>query len=359
MNTDHLLQILELKVLGNTLGIYLFALFLFIAAVVILKFSERIIIRRIKKLPHYSSNHLESFAVEMTESRIIPLLYLMAFYMAVTQISLSPELSRFIHAIMVIGAAYHVTQFMLAVSMFAIEEIGLKRQKLQEKAAALRSILGILRIGVWGMGIVFVLDNLGFNVAAVLAGLGIGGIAVALAAQTILGDLFNYFVIFFDKPFFIGDSIVIGDKAGTIEHIGIKTTRLRALSGEQIIMSNTLLTSSQVHNHKRMSERRVLFKLGVTYETPSEMLKEIPLMIRSIIEKIPKTRFDRAHFQSYGDFSLNFEVVYFALTPDYNLHMDIQEQINLAIKEGFDRKKINFAYPTQTVYEHKIPPSLS
>jgi small-conductance mechanosensitive channel len=186
-----------------------------------------------------------------------------------------------------------------------------------------------------------------------VAGLGIGGIAVALAAQAILGDLFSYFVIFFDRPFEIGDFIIIGDFMGSIEHIGIKTTRIRSLGGEQLVFSNTDLTNSRIRNYKRMEKRRVVFKLGIVYQTTTSQVKEVPGIIKTAIENVQDTVFDRAHFATYGDFSLDFEVVYYVLSGDYNKYMDIQQDINFEIKEEFEKRGIEFAYPTQTLFLEK------
>ena len=180
--------------------------------------------------------------------------------------------------------------------------------------------------------------------------MGIGGIAIALAAQTILGDLFSYFVIFFDRPFQIGDFIIVEDNMGTIEYIGIKTTRIRTLSGEQLICSNTYLTNSRIHNYKRMEERRIVFKLGVTYQTTSEIVKEIPVIVKEIIESTKDVRLDRGHFSGFGDFSLDFEFVYYILSADYNVFMDKQQEIYHRILCRFESEKIDFAYPTQTLY---------
>jgi len=208
----------------------------------------------------------------------------------------------------------------------------------------------IANILIWAVGILMLLDNLGYNVTTIVAGLGIGGIAVALAAQNILGDLFNYFVIFFDRPFEVGDYITIDDKKGTVEYIGIKTTRFKSIGGEQLVLSNSDLTKSRLHNFKRMERRRVVFNLGVTYQTKADQLREIPVLIKNIIESHAKTVFDRAHFATYGSYSLNFEVVYFVESPDFNEYMDIHQSVNLKIFEAFAARNIEFAYPTQTVF---------
>ncbi len=214
----------------------------------------------------------------------------------------------------------------------------------------LRGVTTILNIFIWVLGFVFLMDNLGFNVSTVIAGLGVGGIAVALAAQAILGDLFAYFVIFFDRPFEIGDFIIVGDKLGSVEYIGLKTTRIRSLGGEQLVFSNKDLTDSRIHNYKKMERRRVVFSIGVIYQTTAEQLEMIPKMVRKIIEDQEDIVFDRGHFARYGDSSLDFEFVYYVIGADYNKYMDIQQAINLNMFKEFENKGIEFAYPTRTLF---------
>ena len=203
---------------------------------------------------------------------------------------------------------------------------------------------------VWITGVLFMLDNLGFRISTVIAGLGIGGIAIALAAQAILGDLFGYFVILFDRPFEIGDFIIVGDYMGVIERFGIKTTRIAGLGGEQIVVSNKDLTDSRVRNYKRMAKRRVVFRLGVTYQTPAALLRGIPGVVTDVFRGVAGATLDRVHFFSYGDFSLIYEIVYYVDGNDYTTYMDIQQMVNLRIYEEFEKRKIEFAYPTQTLY---------
>jgi small-conductance mechanosensitive channel len=226
-----------------------------------------------------------------------------------------------------------------------------KERRTRDGSAATAIVaMGFLgRVALWTAVFLLVLDNFGVRVTALLAGLGVGGIAVALAVQNILGDLFASISIVLDRPFEIGDFIVVGDCLGTVEYIGLKTTRVRALSGEQIVFSNGDLLSSRIRNFKRMYERRVVFAIGVTYGTPYEKLAAIPGMLRSIVEAQPDARFDRAHFQRFGDYALVFEVVYFVRRPDYNVYMDVQQTINLEIYRRFAAESIEFAYPTQTV----------
>lgn len=221
------------------------------------------------------------------------------------------------------------------------------------KETRINTISRMVSFLLWAIAAIFLLDNLGFKVSSVITGLGIGGVAVALAAQAVLGDLFSYLAIFFDKPFEIGDFIIVGDIMGTVEYVGLKTVRIASLGGEQIIMSNTDITNSRVKNYKRMYKRRVLFKVGFTYNTSLDKLKELPNDIKNIITNIEDTIFDRAHFASYGDFCLLYEIVYYVVGNDYNKYMDIQQLINFNLKEYCINKGIEFAFPTQTLYLKK------
>jgi len=217
--------------------------------------------------------------------------------------------------------------------------------------ASMINVLGLLgRTLLWSLVLLLALDNLGVNITALVTGLGIGGIAVALAVQTVLGDLLASLSIVLDKPFTMGDFLIVGEHMGSVEYIGLKTTRIRSLSGEQLVFSNADLLQSRIRNFGRMYERRVVFKIGVTYQTPRDRLTEIPGIIRTAIESQQQTRFDRSHFVSYGDFSLLFETVFYVLGADYNLYMDIQQAINLLIHERFEEQGIEFAYPTQTLF---------
>ena len=227
------------------------------------------------------------------------------------------------------------------------------REKTIEENPADVTTLGLIglagRIVVWSVVVLLILENLGVDITALVAGLGIGGVAVALAMQNILGDLFASLSIVLDKPFVVGDFLMVGEHLGSVEKVGLKTTRLRSLSGEQLVFSNNDLLGSRIRNFGRMFERRVVFNLGVTYQTPRNKLERIPEIVREAIESQENTRFDRSHFSKYADFSLNFESVYYVLAADYNLYMDIQQSINLAMHRRFEEEGIEFAYPTQTL----------
>lgn len=225
------------------------------------------------------------------------------------------------------------------------------RTRVDATAATTAAILSfVARVVLWSLAILMILDNFGINVTALVASLGIGGVAVALALQNILGDIFASLAIALDKPVVIGDFIVVGEMVGTVERVGLKTTHLRSLSGELIVFPNSDLLGSRIRNYKRMYERRVLFGFGVTYETDPARLRRIPVKIREIIEKESPVRFDRAHLSGFGASALEFEVVYFVKDPDYNRYMDIQQRIYLALIDELNADRVEFAYPTQTIH---------
>jgi small-conductance mechanosensitive channel len=243
-------------------------------------------------------------------------------------------------------------------------------RKIQEKYehknlenVSMIKIIGIFaKIGVWILILLMILTNIGIEITPLIAGLGIGGIAIALALQSILGDLFSAFVIYFDKPFKEGDFIIIGSDMGTVKEIGIKTTRITALQGYELVVSNSELTSIRIDNYKKMQKRRVPFSFGVTYDTPVTKLKKIKQIVAKIIEnsntefkkkKSETIDLDRVNFKAFGNSSLDFEVVYYVPSSDYNEYMNIQEYINLALVKDFKKEKIKFAYPTRTIYIEK------
>lgn len=261
-------------------------------------------------------------------------------------------------------AAWRVIQSAMVIALFLQGALWASRivvgwvswyaaQKAAESPAvanALTLIRLFAQVGVWSVAVLLILHNLGFEVTALVAGLGIGGIAVALAAQNILGDLFASLAIVLDRPFVVGDFIAFNNALGTVERIGMKTTRIRSLSGEELVCSNADLLAVRIRNYKRMAERRVVFSIGVTYDTPAEQLEKLPVILRDIVEAQALVRFDRAHFQKYGDYALVFEIVYWVLDPDFNRYMDIQQSINLDIYRRFRAEEIEFAFPTQTIH---------
>lgn len=347
-------EILHRTFLGNRVLDYVFASLLFVGGLLVIWVTRKIVLRRIEKWTAGTKTAVDDFLLSMVQKTLLPLLYFGAFYIASQSLTLNPAIPK---AIFVLGIALLtilVIRGLVTTLRFAILEYWIGRQPdRQPLEGRLRGLMPVMTLVIWGVGIIFLLDNLGFKISTVVAGLGIGGIAVGLAAQSVLGDLFSYFAILFDRPFQIGDFVIVGDFLGVVEHIGIKTTRIRSLGGELLVFSNTDLTNSRVRNYKHLQQRRVSFRLGVTYQTTYEHMKEIPDLIKTIIDETPNTRFDRAHFFSYGDFSLIYEVVYYVLRGDYNSYMDAQQVINFAIKKEFEKRGVEFAYPTQTLFVAK------
>lgn len=338
---------------GITLFNYFIAIGIIILALIVVKTIKYLVLKKLEKFSTVTKTPVDDFIIINSERFLIPILYLAAFYIGVSYLRLSPSVNKIINSVFIVIVTFYTIRFISGIINYAVSYQWSKKGKKEINEGQFRGISTFISIIIWSIGLIFLLDNLGFQITAVITGLGIGGIAVALAAQTILGDLFSYFVIFFDRPFEIGDFIVIDDKMGVVEKIGIKTTRLASLGGEQLILSNSNLTSSRIHNFKRMENRRILFKLDVVYQTSLDTLKQIPVLIKDIIEENDTVRFDRAHFQSYGNAGLTFEIVYFILSPDYNKYMEIQQNINFRIYEEFAARKIEFAYPTQALYLNK------
>jgi len=224
----------------------------------------------------------------------------------------------------------------------------------RQTATTLNVVGFVGRLVVWAVVVLMALDNLGVNITALVAGLGVGGIAMALAVQSVLGDLLASVAIALDKPFAVGDFLVLQDHMGTVEQVGIKSTKLRSLSGEQLVISNADLLSSRVRNYGRMAERRVVFSFGVLYETAPEKLRAVPRLVERVICAQPVTRFDRCHLLRFGACSLDYECVYYVLDRDYNVHMDIQQAVILGIIEALAGAGVEFAYPTQKLFLQPI-----
>jgi small-conductance mechanosensitive channel len=333
--------------LHNTLRDWAIALCLILGLLLLIRIFRTIIFGRVKAWTAKTESKLDDYAVRIFERSVLPLLYLAAIYSASFYLQFPPKVDRVLQVAFLVAGTFFVLRLISGFIHFSLYRAIRHHENREAKEKQLRGILFIINVLVWIVAFVFLLDNLGYNITAVITGLGVGGIAIALASQVILGDLFSYFVIFFDRPFEIGDFIQVDDKSGNVEYIGIKTTRLRTLSGEQLIVSNTNLTNSRVHNFKRMATRRVVFKLGVVYRTPAQKLRQIPEIVKGIITSFDDIVYDRGHFAGYGSFSLDFEFVYIFQSPNFNVHMDRQEAIFLGIFEAFEKEGIEFAYPTQ------------
>lgn len=339
--------------MGNSFLEYFISACILFAGYLVIRIISRVVIKQLKALSLKTKTTLDDFIVEVIEKIGAPMLYVAVLYVSLKRLVFPQDFEKFLNYAGLGVAIFFLARFIIMLINYSFsvylkntgEDVGLER--------SLNSLMVVVKAVVWGGAVIFFMDNLGLKISAVIAGLGIGGVAVALAAQTLLKDLFSYFSILFDKPFKVGDFIIVGDYLGTIEHVGIKTTRIRSLSGEMLIFSNSDLTDSRVRNYKLMERRRVVFSIGVEYQTPLEKMKEVPKIIEKSIKNIKDTVFDRAHFFRYGEFSLIYEIVYYVIGSDYNKYMNIQQEINFAIKEEFEKKKIEFAYLTHKFHVSK------
>ncbi|MCL5885257.1 MAG: mechanosensitive ion channel family protein [Deltaproteobacteria bacterium] len=346
-------DILRREFYHNRISEYLVCLAIIVGGILAVRIVESLAMRRLKAWAEKTSTTYDDFLVDRIRGTGIPLAYLGIAQAALRFLTLTPRVERIIDVAGIVLLTLIVIFFLVALVRYGFEEYMRKRGEDASSDRALKGVVGLAKALVWITGALFMLDNLGFRISTVVAGLGIGGIAIALAAQAILGDLFGYFVILFDRPFEIGDFVVVGDYMGVIERFGIKTTRIASLDGEQIVVSNKDLTDSRVRNYKRMARRRVAFRLGVTYQTPATLLREIPGIVADIFREIEGAALDRVHFFSCGDFSLIYEIVYYVDGNDYTKYMDIQQMANLRIYEEFGKRRIEFAYPTRTLYLNK------
>jgi len=332
---------------GNTVYSWLFALGIVVVSIIGIRLFRYIVLKRLKTWSASTSATWDDLLVIGIERLVVPILYVGFLYFAITTLRLSPKADKVIHIVFMAAFTYCVLRLISAVFRRLLIKVTRHRIKEGSGEQSVSGLMIVLNVVIWILGIIFLIDNLGYNVTTLIAGLGIGGIAVALAAQTILGDLFSYFSIFFDKPFEIGDSISIGEQSGTVEKIGIKTTRIRTLSGDQLVCSNSDLTNSRVNNFKRLETRRIAFTLRVVYNTPTEILEEIPGLVKNIIDKQTQVEYGRGHLAALADWSINFEFVYNVLSPDYGIYMDVQHAIYLEIVRVFRERSIRFAFPTQ------------
>src|SRR5690554_5721788 len=346
-------DILQRSILSNTVYDYLIAIGIIVIGFMVIWLFRGPVLRKLQSLTDKTTTNIDDYIVTSIQRFGIPALYVLLVSSALRYLTLSPRLSLILYYLTIIIITVLIIRFISSTVLVLLTKSVRIQSGGEEKVKQLYGVMVIINVFIWSVGILFLLNNLGLNVTAIIASLGIGGIAVALAAQNIVGDIFNYFVIFFDRPFEVGDFVAIDDKSGVIEYVGLKTTRVKTLSGEQLVFSNSDLTNSRIHNFKKMERRRVVFKVEVTYQTTHDQLKEIPKLLTEIVLSQKPVTFDRAHFASYGESSLNFEVVYYVESGQYNLFMDIHQNINLAIYEEFEKRGIEIAYPTRTLFINK------
>jgi small-conductance mechanosensitive channel len=353
-------ELWERDYLGNSVERWAYAALVLVVVFLLLGVLKRVLVARLAKLAARTTTEVDDLFVDLVRRTKRFFFFVLALYVAHHVLDWSaargetPESfsnpERVIRDILVVGFWIQAAFWGLGLVAFAIAQL-VKGRGANDPARTMGvTVLGFIgNLVVWSIVLLSSLDALGVPVTSLIASLGVGGIAVALAAQNVLGDLFASISILLDKPFVIGDAIQVGEFTGTIERIGIKSTRLRSVNGEEIIMGNHDLVSSRIRNYKRSKERRIVLAFGIEYSTPPDVVARVPDMVRSIIEATPGTRFDRSHMKGFGDSALQFEAVYFSLNEDYGPMMDVQQKVNLALLNAFAEEGIEFAFPTQTV----------
>ncbi len=337
----------EVEYLGNALWEYVAFLSILLSLAFFVFLVKHFLFRRLSS--RIKEKEIFNLFLDIVDKIRSPYYVFVSFYIALGVIEIPELLSRLFWIILVLWTVYRVVIVGYQFIDFFLDGY-LKKQAESGNTAMIRAAGNIAKGILWLFAGLVVLSFLGVNVTGIVAGMGLGGVAVAFALQGILSDLFSSFSIYFDKPFVEGDFINVGDKWGTVEKIGIKSTRIRSIGGEEIVISNRDLTTAQVHNYRNMNRRRAEFAIGVVYETPIKKMEKIPQIIREIVEKEEIATFDRIHFRNFGDFSLDYILVYYIETRDYTIFLDTNQRVLLNIKRAFEKEGIEFAYPTKTIH---------
>jgi small-conductance mechanosensitive channel len=349
-------------VLGNSIGTWVVSFGIFLATFMLVPVISRLIAAYNARRASRTGTAPQPFelARELVSRTSRVFLWGVAIWLASRDLTFPPKLERWLSTALVLLLWMQVALWVMAAVRNGIEG---RRRRMGVHETHFSSTVSVITftagIAVWGVAGLLALDNLGVQIGPLLAGLGIGGIAIALAVQTMLADFIASLTIALDKPFVLGDALRLDDIQGTVEFIGIKSTRLRSINGEQIVISNADLLKSRLRNFGRLYERRSLFTLAVHYETPVEKLAAIPHLVREIIEATPQTRFDRCHLLNYGSSALEFEVVYFVTAPDYNVYADAQQSINLRILERLRALGVSFAAEAPTTIRLRPAPAVA
>ncbi len=345
-------ETMHMSVGGNTVEQYLVALAVFFVSVAILRIFKFVIINSLKSYASRTKNDIDDLFVRSLD--VIGWLFygILAFHISIQFLAVPDVIRTISEFSLLIAGTYYAVRIIHQIIDYVKQKLIAERMHQSEDAdtSVIDLLATIIKYILWLIAALLILSNVGYDITPMIAGLGIGGIAIAFALQNVLTDVFASFSIYFDKPFRKGDFIIVGTDMGEVKRVGIKSTRIQALQGQEIIISNKELTEARVHNYKRMYKRRIVFGFGVVYDTSLAKLQDIIRIVTDIIKKEQLADLDRVHFKAFGPSSLDFEVVYFVKTSDFNKYMDTQQNINFAIKERFEKEGIEMAYPTQTLY---------
>lgn len=342
---------MQSEFLGVAAEQWLWAAGILVGSFVAVSFVVRITAAYARRLAARTDTDIDDLIAALVQKTALMFVLLIAIWVASRSLELPEGMAQGLTRVLKLGVLVQGGFWVTGVVHYLIERF--TRGRLDDDpsvASALGAVRVVATMLIWIAVLLTALATFDVNVSALLTGLGVGGIAIALAVQNILGDLLGAVTILLDKPFQVGDYIVVGDSQGTVEHIGLKTTRIVSFTGEQLVIGNADLLSSRIHNYKRMNERRATFRIGVEYGTPYDVVANIPSILEEIVTSQEQTRCDRSYFKEYGDSALVYEVVYWMTVPNYDVFVQTQQTINLAIYDRFAREGIGFAFPSQTVY---------
>lgn len=344
-------EFLARRFLGNSYERWGTALLILLSGYLLAALVRSFVKNRLRKIAPLTKGRADDLLLLLVERTTHPFLFVVFLYFAIRTLRLDPDvLSVINHIAVFIGFLQLGRWAVAALQFFSVPYTTIKTDQDASRATTMRALFFLGSIVIWAGVVLLILDNWGIKISALVAGLGVVGVAGALAVQNVLGDLFASLSIVFDKPFVLGDFIIVDKDMGTVENIGLKTTRVRSLTGEQLIFSNSDLLRSRIRNTKRQQERRVQLGFGVAYETAPAKLERVVDIIKQSLTGVEKVRFERAHLAGFGDSALNYELVYWVTEPDFNLHMDIQQAFMLKVIRALEAEGIEFAYPTRKVF---------
>lgn len=345
-------RILDAQYFGNTLHDWLVCGVAIAVGLTLIWVFRILVMRRLRKWFESTPSRWDDLVAATLEANAVPALYLLVIWLGLRDLYMLPALENGLKVLVAVAVTLLVLRMVLALAHQGLRSYLMRHsgERTDAKEKGIQGIITLAKFLIVLLAIILLLDNLGFKISAFVAGLGVTGIAVALAAQAILGDLFGYFVIFFDEPFEVGHTIKVGDIAGEVEHIGLKTTRLRGPEGEQIIFSNKFLTDNRIQNLKRMTRRRVTFAFEMDRATPSAVLRDVPERVKALLTGIPDVTFERTHLISLGEWGPRFEVSYVVETADFNRHLEVRQALNLGLYAFFQNAGARLAFPARAVY---------
>ncbi|MFP4567544.1 MAG: mechanosensitive ion channel family protein [Candidatus Woesearchaeota archaeon] len=341
---------------GNTVFEYVVALGLFLGLFIVFKIFDYWVLHKLEVLAKKTKTGWDDLLINFLKEIKWFFYFVLSLFISLQTLSIPQLINSVVYYSLLVVAGFYIAKgISRAINHLVEEKIKKSGDKKSDSSSSMIKLLGNIAKGViWVVALLMILSNAGVEITPMIASLGIGGIAIALALQSVLGDLFGAFVIYFDKPFKEGDFVIVGSDMGVVKHIGIKSTRLQALGGHELVMSNTEMINSRINNYKQMEKRRIVFGFGVRYDTGKVKLAKVNGIVKKIFKKVDNADLDRVNFKQFGDFSLDFEVVYYVMSADYNEYMDIQEKINMDLYSEFEKVKIGFAFPTQTLEIEKF-----